>query len=192
MSPIPIGPKRIIGTAVDYAYYMFNQVSLQVKGQQRKVLWEKSHDISQIYIFFFYDSYICVALFCIFLNYLFIKIIFFILVNTVYYSIGKVFLFVWIFDYALKFRGMIWMSMCNGGMIYNDYLVHEYVVVFCANCLLTLLYNHIKDLNLYFCYCVLFWMHIFFYLICALHLGSSYIAHALSRSVAQWAGYLPG
>lgn len=94
MSPIPIGPKRIIGTAVDYAYYMFNQVRLQVKGQQRKGLWEKSHDISQIYIFFFYDSYICVALFCIFLNYLFIKIIFFILVNTVYYSIGKVFLFV--------------------------------------------------------------------------------------------------
>lgn len=26
LSPIPIGPKRIIGTAVDYAYYMFNQV----------------------------------------------------------------------------------------------------------------------------------------------------------------------
>ncbi|XP_078310811.1 ankyrin repeat and MYND domain-containing protein 1-like isoform X2 [Crassostrea virginica] len=25
LSPIPIGPKRIIGTAVDYAYYMFNQ-----------------------------------------------------------------------------------------------------------------------------------------------------------------------
>lgn len=135
MSPIPIGPKRIIGTAVDYAYYMFNQVSLQVKGQQRKVLWEKSHDILQINIIFFYDSYICVHYFVYFLNYLFIKIIFFILINTVYYSIGKVFLFVWIFDYALKFRGMIWMSMCNGGMIYNDYLVHEYVVVFCANCL---------------------------------------------------------
>lgn len=27
LCPIPIGFKRVMGTAVDYAYYMFNQVS---------------------------------------------------------------------------------------------------------------------------------------------------------------------
>ena len=27
LAPIPIGPKRLIGTAVDYAHYMFQQVS---------------------------------------------------------------------------------------------------------------------------------------------------------------------
>lgn len=26
LAPIPVGPKRSIGTAVDFAYYMFNQV----------------------------------------------------------------------------------------------------------------------------------------------------------------------
>ena len=30
LAPIAIGPKRVQGTAVDYAYYMFNQVSLGV------------------------------------------------------------------------------------------------------------------------------------------------------------------
>lgn len=65
--------------------------------------------------------------------------------NTVFNSIGKVFLFVWNFDYALKFRCMIWMSMCNGGMIYDDYLVHKYVVFLQIVCLL---FNHIRDLNL--------------------------------------------
>lgn len=30
LAPIAIGPKRVQGTAVDYAYYMFNQVSMDV------------------------------------------------------------------------------------------------------------------------------------------------------------------
>lgn len=48
--------------------------------------------------------------------------------NIVFNFIGKVFLFVWNFDYVLKFRGMILMSMFNGGMIYDDYFVYKYVV----------------------------------------------------------------
>ena len=28
LAPIPIGPKRLIGTAVDYAHYMFQQVGI--------------------------------------------------------------------------------------------------------------------------------------------------------------------
>lgn len=37
------------------------------------------------------------------------------------------------------------MSMCNGGMINDDYLVHKYVVFLQIVCLL---FNHIRDLNL--------------------------------------------
>ena len=29
LAPIAIGPKRLIGTAVDYAHYMFQQVSIK-------------------------------------------------------------------------------------------------------------------------------------------------------------------
>ena len=31
LAPIPIGSKRLQGTAVDYAYYMYNQVSYALK-----------------------------------------------------------------------------------------------------------------------------------------------------------------
>lgn len=51
-----------------------------------------------------------------------------------------------------------------------------------------LLFNHIRDLNLvqiFLLMCIISNAYIYFDLICALHLGSSYIAHALSRSVAQ-------
>lgn len=37
------------------------------------------------------------------------------------------------------------MSMCNGGMIYDDYLLHKYVFFLQIVCLL---FNHIRDLNL--------------------------------------------
>lgn len=118
-------------------------------------------------LYFFCDSYISVALFCIFFK-LFIhqNFIFFILMNTVLNSIGKVFLFVWNFDYALKFRGMIWMSMYNGGMIYDDYLVHKYVFFLQIVCLL---FNHIRDLNLvqiFLLMCIISNAYIFWFDLC--------------------------
>ncbi len=41
LAPIPIGPKRVTGTAVDFAYYMYNLVCvgyyIQVSAQHDKI-----------------------------------------------------------------------------------------------------------------------------------------------------------
>ncbi len=55
LAPIPIGPKRVTGTAVDFAYYMYNLVCV---GYYIQVSAQHNHDDTNclMYMYMYWHS----------------------------------------------------------------------------------------------------------------------------------------